>query len=56
MVRLKELNVDKGVRKAAIPAAAEKPVSKLKSYESTSSKPFVICSSFQTSLIIDQGP
>ena len=49
------LNVNKGVQKAAIPAAAEKPVSKLKSYESTFSKSFIICFSFQISLIIDQG-
>jgi len=53
MVCLKELNVDKGARKGAIPAAAEKPVSKLKSYDSTFSKPFIICSSFQTSI---KGP
>jgi len=33
MVRLKELNVAKGARKAAtFPAAVEKPVSKLKFY------------------------
>jgi len=55
MVRLRELNVE-GARKAAtIPAAAEKPVSKLKSHEFTFSKSIVICSFFQALLIIDQG-
>ena len=53
MVRL---NVDKRVQKTAIPAAAEKPVSKLKSYKFTFSKPFIICFSFQTLLIINQKP
>ena len=49
---------------AATAAAAEEPVNKLRSHrcrqtcppDSTFSKSIVICSSFQTSLIIDQGP
>jgi len=57
--------VDKQARKAAaVTSAAEEPVNKLRSHrcrqtcppDSTFSKSFVICSSFQTSLIIDQGP
>ena len=57
--------VDKQARKAAaVTSAAEEPVNKVRSHrcrqtcppDFTFSKYFVICSSFRTSLIIDQGP